>query len=148
MKTFSDFITESYVNILISDGRVGKPEFNDEFANIKLYNHLVGAFNRKEGLGKKVRIAIHRREYDKVEDIVKHFVCIRLGYYDKRKAYLLDKLNRELLIIVVKDVMPKFKQLTSAQKRKVESRIKFLTAVTKELQRISGAISNLARNQK
>lgn len=37
--------------------------------------------------------------FDKVEDIVKHFVCIRLGYYDKRKAYLLDKLNRELLII-------------------------------------------------
>jgi len=71
MKAFSDFITECYVNILISEGRGGKPEFNDEFANIKLYNHLVGAFNRKEGLGKKVRIAIHRREYDKVEDIVK-----------------------------------------------------------------------------
>jgi hypothetical protein len=45
--------------------------------------------------------------------------------------------------------MPKFKQLTSAQKRKVEDRIKFLTAVTKEMQRISGAISNLAaRDQK
>ena len=37
--------------------------------------------------------------FDRVEDIVKHFVSVRLGYYDKRKAYLLDKLNRELLII-------------------------------------------------
>ena len=68
------------------------------------------------------------------------------GHFELKN--LAEEQNRELLIIVVKDVMPKFKQLTSAQKRKVESRIKFLTAVTKELQRISGAISNLARNQK
>lgn len=37
--------------------------------------------------------------FDKAEDIVTHFVNVRLGYYDKRKEYLLDKLKRELLII-------------------------------------------------
>lgn len=37
--------------------------------------------------------------FNKVEEIVKHFVEIRLSWYDKRKAYLIQKLERELLII-------------------------------------------------
>jgi len=49
--------------------------------------------------------------------------------------------NRDLMILVVQDVMPKFKNLTSAQKRKIESRIRFLSAVTKEVQKISGILS-------
>ena len=34
--------------------------------------------------------------FDCVEDIVKYFVDFRLGYYQKRKDYLLDKYNTEL----------------------------------------------------
>jgi DNA topoisomerase-2 len=37
--------------------------------------------------------------FNKVEEIVKHFVEVRLTWYDKRKAYLIAKLERELLII-------------------------------------------------
>jgi len=37
--------------------------------------------------------------FSKAEDIVTHFVKIRLQFYHKRKAYLLEKLGRELLII-------------------------------------------------
>lgn len=37
--------------------------------------------------------------FDKAEDIVTHFVNVRLGFYDKRKEYLLAKLGKELLII-------------------------------------------------
>lgn len=37
--------------------------------------------------------------FNRVEEIVKHFVEIRLTWYDKRKAYLIAKLERELLII-------------------------------------------------
>jgi len=48
---------------------------------------------------------------------------------------------RDLMINVVKDVMPKFKQLTSAHRRKIENRMKFLSSVTKEMQKISKAIS-------
>ena len=72
MKTFSAFITETYVKILISEARGGKAQFNDEFANIKLYNHLVGAFTERAGLGKEVRQAIlDKGEYDKaLEDNV------------------------------------------------------------------------------
>lgn len=54
-----------------------------------------------------------------------------------------DERNRELMIAVVKDVMPKFKSLTSAQKRKVENRIRFLSAVTKEVQKISDVLSTV-----
>jgi hypothetical protein len=54
---------------------------------------------------------------------------------------LTEEINRDLMIIVIQDVMPKFKNLTSAQKRKIENRIKFLSAVTKEVQKISGILS-------
>ena len=48
-----------------------------------------------------------------------------------------DEQNRDLMMAVVEDVMPKFKSLTSAYRRKVETRIKLLTTVTKEIQKIS-----------
>lgn len=37
--------------------------------------------------------------FERAEDIVTHFVNIRLGFYHKRKEYLLNKLKNELLII-------------------------------------------------
>ena len=56
---------------------------------------------------------------------------------------LVEEQNRDLMILVVQDVMPKFKNLTSTQKYKIENRIKFLSAITKEIQKISGALSAL-----
>jgi prepilin-type processing-associated H-X9-DG protein len=56
---------------------------------------------------------------------------------------LCDENNRDLMIVVVQDAIPKLKQLTSAHKRKVENRIKFLSAVTKEIQKIAGALSSV-----
>jgi hypothetical protein len=49
--------------------------------------------------------------------------------------------NRDLMIAVVGDVMPKFRGLTSAAKRRIENRIKFLSTVTKEMQKSSDALS-------
>lgn len=57
---------------------------------------------------------------------------------------LAEEANRELMIVVAEDVLPKFKNLTSAQKRKVENRIKFLSSVTKELQKMSEALSSVS----
>jgi hypothetical protein len=54
---------------------------------------------------------------------------------------LIDEKNRDLMIAVIEDVMPKFKSLTSQQKRKIESRIKLLSGVTKEIQKSSDALS-------
>ena len=54
--------------------------------------------------------------------------------------------NRELMMTVVADAVPKFKALTSAAKRKVENRIKFLTSLTKELQKSSDALSSVMSN--
>jgi len=56
---------------------------------------------------------------------------------------LSEERNRDLMIMVIKDVMPKFKSLTSLQKSKIEKRIKFLSAVTNEIQKISGALTSL-----
>jgi hypothetical protein len=56
---------------------------------------------------------------------------------------LTEERNRDLMVMVIKDVMPKFKSLTSMQKRKIEKRIKFLSAVTNEIQKISGALASL-----
>ena len=49
--------------------------------------------------------------------------------------------NRDLLTAVIGDVMPKFKNLTSQQKRKLENRIILLSSVTKEIQKSSEALS-------
>jgi hypothetical protein len=56
---------------------------------------------------------------------------------------LSEEQNRDIMIMVIKDVMPKFKSLTSLQKRKIENRIQFLSAVTNEIQKISGALAAL-----
>ena len=54
---------------------------------------------------------------------------------------LSDEKNRELMMSVVGDVVPKFKALTTNQKRKLENRIKLLSSVTKEIQKSSDALS-------
>jgi hypothetical protein len=60
--------------------------------------------------------------------------------YDDGKAELKDlsgEANRDLMISVIEDVMPKFKQLTTNYRQKIEKRIEFLSVVTRELQKIS-----------
>jgi len=52
-----------------------------------------------------------------------------------------EKPHRELMICVMKDAMPKFKQLTSAHRQKIEKRMKFLSSVTNEMQKISKTFS-------
>jgi hypothetical protein len=54
---------------------------------------------------------------------------------------LSDEKNRDLMIAVIEDVMPKFKGLTGQQKRKIEGRIKLLSNVTKEIQKSAEALS-------
>lgn len=67
-------------------------------------------------------------------------LLFRDGHLELRN--LSEEKHRELMLIVVEDVLPKFKQLTSGQKRKIENRIKFLSQVTKEMQKIAMALSN------
>jgi len=65
-------------------------------------------------------------------------------YYKDQQVELKDlrqEENRDLMIHVVKDIIPKFKQLTDVYRRKIEYRIKLLSSVTKELQKISDAFS-------
>ena len=52
-----------------------------------------------------------------------------------------EEKNRDLMMAVVSDVVPKFKNLTSMQKHKLENRIKLLSSVTKEIQKSSEALS-------
>jgi hypothetical protein len=54
---------------------------------------------------------------------------------------LSEEKNRDLMMAVVNDVVPKFKSLTSQQKRKLENRIKLLSTITKEIQKSSEALS-------
>jgi hypothetical protein len=56
---------------------------------------------------------------------------------------LSESKNRDLMITVVEDVMPKFKSLTNAQKIKLEDRIKLLSEVTREIQKSSEALSTV-----
>lgn len=48
--------------------------------------------------------------------------------------------NRDLLLIIVSNVIPKFKSLISERRNKIEKRIAFLSEITKELQNIADSI--------
>lgn len=67
-----------------------------------------------------------------------------LLYHDEQVEIvnLNEKNHRDLMICVMKDVMPKFKRLTSAHRQKIEDRMKFLSSVTTEIQKISKAFSS------
>jgi len=52
---------------------------------------------------------------------------------------LCEKNERDLMICVLKDVMPKFKHLTSEYRKRIENRMNFLSSVTKEMQKISNS---------
>lgn len=54
---------------------------------------------------------------------------------------LREEKYRDLLTIIIGDILPKFKNLTSMQKRVLENRIKFISSVTKEIQKSSEALS-------
>jgi hypothetical protein len=54
---------------------------------------------------------------------------------------LREEKHRDLMIDIIKDIMPKFKQLTNLHRQKIEERMKFLSSVTKEMQKISRALS-------
>ena len=56
---------------------------------------------------------------------------------------LSDDANRDLLIDVVRDVIPKFKVLFSGLRAKIETRMGFLASVTRELQNIAEAFSSI-----
>jgi len=62
----------------------------------------------------------------------------------ERKVQLKDlreEKNRDLMISVLEDLLPRFKQLFSDQRQKIEDRMKFLMAATKEVQKMSKALS-------
>ena len=54
---------------------------------------------------------------------------------------LSEEKNRDLMTSVISDILPKFKNLTTNQKRKLENRIKLLSSVTKEIQKSAEALS-------
>jgi hypothetical protein len=66
-----------------------------------------------------------------------------VGYKDQNMELidLKQEEHRDLLVHVIKDIMPKFKQLTYEYRQKIEDRINLLSSVTKELQKISNAFS-------
>jgi hypothetical protein len=51
--------------------------------------------------------------------------------------------NRDLLVTVVSDVLPKFKELVSERKEKIEKRITFLSEITRELQNIAESFATV-----
>ena len=56
---------------------------------------------------------------------------------------LAEQRNLDVMVAVIPDLLPKFKNLASAQKSKIEDRIKLLSTVTKEMQKISDSLSSV-----
>ena len=56
---------------------------------------------------------------------------------------LTDAENRDLLVTVVSDAMPRFNALIAKRRSKIENRITFLSSVTKELQSIADSLAEV-----
>jgi hypothetical protein len=56
---------------------------------------------------------------------------------------LVEMGNRDLLVTVVSDVLPKFKELVSERREKIEKRITFLSEITRELQNIADSFATV-----
>jgi len=56
---------------------------------------------------------------------------------------LTDAENRDLLVTVVSDAMPRFNALVAKRRSKIENRINFLSSVTKELQSIADSLAEV-----
>ena len=67
--------------------------------------------------------------FDKAEDIVKHFVCVRLGWYQTRKDYLIDKTERQLSLVTnkarfIKDIIDGKLKINNVPKEKIVTYLK------------------------
>jgi len=63
--------------------------------------------------------------FSRVEDIVEHFVSVRLEFYKKRKAYIISKLERELLVIsnkarFIKEIIEERLKVNNVPKKAIE----------------------------
>lgn len=63
-------------------------------------------------------------EFDSVPELVEYFTKFRLTFYEKRKKYLIDKLNRELLYLTnrarfVKDIIDKKLKINNVPKKQI-----------------------------
>ncbi len=54
---------------------------------------------------------------------------------------LIEEENRDLMTAVLEDVLPTLKQLFKTHREKIEGRMKFLSSITKEVQKMSRAVS-------
>ena len=62
--------------------------------------------------------------FDKAEDIVKHFVGVRLGWYQTRKDYLIDKTEKQLSLVTnkarfIKDIIDGKLKINNVPKKKI-----------------------------
>jgi DNA gyrase/topoisomerase IV subunit A len=62
--------------------------------------------------------------FNKVEDIVKHFVEVRLTWYQKRKDYLIDKTEKQLALVTnkarfIKDIIDGKLKINNVSKEKI-----------------------------
>ena len=64
-------------------------------------------------------------------------------YPDKKMKTinLTEQKHRELLLEITHDVMPTLKRLVTSYREKIEARVKFMSSVTKELQKTAKAFS-------
>lgn len=54
---------------------------------------------------------------------------------------LTEQKNRELLLRITYDIMPTLKRLITSHRQKIETRVKFMSSITKELQKTAKAFS-------
>ena len=106
---------EEHLNMLVEKGDIIDYEDNcsgNINYEVKFHRKTLSDLVSSQKLGKLLRMSTTETEnltvidetgvlqvFAKAEDIISHFVGVRLGYYDLRKQHLIQKLERELTMI-------------------------------------------------
>lgn len=112
-------------------------------------NYVAALFESMRRIMHSLRITIHVSPSAldvNSENVVKAIIDptgqLMVLYKDERMELknLSDEDNRDLLISVIKDAMPKLKLSASSYRQRIEARIRLISAATNELQKIAKAL--------
>jgi DNA topoisomerase-2 len=133
---------EEHLNMLVEKGDIIDYEDNcsgNINYEVKFHRKTLSDLVSSQKLGKLLKMSTTETEnltvidetgvlriFAKAEDIISHFVGVRLGYYDLRKQHLIQKLERELIMIsnrarFIKDIIEGRLAINNRPKAAIES---------------------------
>lgn len=126
------------------------PKTDTILFRVKTTRHFTTMFGTQEGLNKVFKLSKtlpeilncidennRVREFKSVEEILDAYIDVRLGYYNKRKEYLVDKMKNRLLVLAskylfCKGIIDETIKVAKQTKEKIVAQLEKLEKIVKQ----------------